>query len=127
MPNTDVLGSALKNLSRRQYVPIKVTIPFPANIDGIDETQTFLDDVTKLVQGNRRRIQRAAALGDDLFDGLTPMVRINAFIDASEDEKSSKASDLETQIMREIVEKLEPEEEEEEEEEEEIRRTTSRR
>ena len=48
------------------------------------------------------------------------MLRINAFIDASEDEKSSKASDLETQIMREIVEKLEPEEEEEEEEEEEI-------
>ena len=53
-----------------------------------------------------------------VFDGLTPMVRINAFIDASEDEKSSKASDLETQIMREIVEKLEPEEEEEEEEDE---------
>ena len=120
VPNTDVLGSALKNLSRRQYVPIKVTIPFPANIDGIDETQTFLDDVTKLVKETVDEFSVRPPSVTTVFDGLTPMVRINAFIDASEDEKSSKASDLETQIMREIVEKLEPEEEEEEEEEEEI-------
>ena len=120
VPNTDVLGSALKNLSRRQYVPIKVTIPFPANIDGIDETQTFLDDVTKLVKETVDEFSVRPPSVTTVFDGLTPMLRINAFIDASEDEKSSKASDLETQIMREIVEKLEPEEEEEEEEEEEI-------
>ena len=115
VPNTDVLGSALKNLSRRQYVPIKVTIPFPASVDGIAEMQTFVDDVTKLVTETVDEFSVRPPSVTTVFDGLTPKVRINAFIDASEDEKSCKANDLETQIMREIVEKLQPAEDEEEE------------
>ena len=115
VPNTDVLGSALKNLSRRQYVPIKVTIPFPVSVDGIAEMQTFVDDVTKLVTETVDEFSVRPPSVTTVFDGLTPKVRINAFIDASEDEKSCKANDLETQIMREIVEKLQPAEEEEEE------------
>jgi len=113
VPNTDVLGSALKNLSRRQYVPIKVTIPFPTSVDGKDEMQTFVDDVARLVSETVDDFSVRKPSVSTVFDGLTPKVRINAFIDASKDENSCKANDLETQIMRDIVEKLQPAEEEE--------------
>jgi small-conductance mechanosensitive channel len=112
VPNTDVLGSALKNLSRRQYVPIKVTIPFPTSVDGKDEMQTFVDDVARLVSETVDDFSVRKPSVSTVFDGLTPKVRINAFIDASKDENSCKANDLETQIMRDIVEKLQPAEEE---------------
>jgi len=111
VPNTDVLGSALKNLSRRQYVPIKITIPFPASVDGGAEMQTFVDDVTRLVSETVDDFSVRKPSVRVVFDGLTPKVRINAFIDASKDENTSVANDLETQIMRDVVEKLQPEEE----------------
>ena len=109
VPNTDVLGSALKNLSRRQYVPIKITIPFPASVDGKTEMQTFVDDVTRLVSETVDDFSVRKPTVRTVFDGLTPKVRINAFIDASKDENSSRANDLETQIMRDVVDKLQPE------------------
>ena len=112
VPNTDVLGSALKNLSRRQYVPIKITIPFPASVDGQAEMQTFVDDVARLVSETVDDFSVRKPTVRTVFDGLTPKVRINAFIDASKDENSTMANDLETQIMRNVVEKLQPAEDE---------------
>ena len=112
VPNTDVLGSALKNLSRRQYVPIKITIPFPASVDGQAEMQTFVDDVARLVSETVDDFSVRKPTVRTVFDGLTPKVRINAFIDASKDENSCMANDLETQIMRNVVEKLQPAEDE---------------
>ena len=112
VPNTDVLGSALKNLSRRQYVPIKITIPFPASVDGQAEMQTFVDDVARLVSETVDDFSVRKPTVRTAFDGLTPKVRINAFIDASKDENSCMANDLETQIMRNVVEKLQPAEDE---------------
>jgi len=38
------------------------------------------------------------------FDGLTPKIRIKAFIDGSKDK--SKAEDLTVKLMRDIVDKL---------------------
>ena len=112
VPNTDVLGSALKNLSRRQYVPIKITIPFPASVDGQAEMQTFVDDVARLVSETVDDFSVRKPTVRTVFDGLTPKVRINAFIDASKGENSCMANDLETQIMRNVVEKLQPAEDE---------------
>ena len=40
------------------------------------------------------------------FDGLTPKIRIKAFIDGSKEK--NKASDLEVQLMGAIVEKMQP-------------------
>lgn len=104
VPNTDVLGSALRNLSRREYIPIKETIPFPDSIKTKDQMQRFMDDITKLVVDTVDEWSVRKPVVHMTFDGLTPKIRIKAFIDGSKDK--SKAEDLTVKLMRDIVDKL---------------------
>ena len=104
VPNTDVLGSALRNLSRREYIPIKETIPFPDSIKTKEQMQRFMDDITKLVVDTVDEWSVRKPVVHMTFDGLTPKIRIKAFIDGSKDK--SKAEDLTVKLMRDIVDKL---------------------
>ena len=56
VPNTDVLSSALKNLSRREYVPVKLVVPFPPDTEAnkfsvlsSEASKKFVNDITCLV------------------------------------------------------------------------------
>lgn len=104
VPNTDVLGSALRNLSRREYIPIKETIPFPDSIKTKEQVQKFMDDITKLVVDTVDAWSVRKPVVHMTFDGLTPKIRIKAFIDGAKDK--NKADELTVELMRGIVEKL---------------------
>jgi small-conductance mechanosensitive channel len=104
VPNTDVLGSALKNISRREYVPIKLAIPFPDYVKSKSSMEKYVADVKKIVFDKVDDWSVRAPVVNMEFDGLTPKIRIKAFIDGSKDK--NKASDLEVQLMGAIVEKM---------------------
>lgn len=104
VPNTDILGSALRNLSRREYVPIKVTIPFPDNITAKETMHSFMKEIESIVYKHAdvysvRRPEVAMR-----FTNLTPSIRIKAFIDEAKD--PGKAMEIQTEMMEHIKEEM---------------------
>jgi small-conductance mechanosensitive channel len=103
VPNTDILGSALRNLSRREYVPIKVTIPFPESIKTKLAMQTFMYDVEKVVIGRTDVFSvRKPVVALEFSDQLTPSIRIKAYIDESTN--PGMATQMRTKMLEEISE-----------------------
>jgi hypothetical protein len=66
VPNTDVLSSALKNLSRREYVPVKLVVPFPPDTEAnkfsvlsSEASKKFVNDITCLVNNTGKGLSQS--------------------------------------------------------------------
>lgn len=103
VPNTDVLGSALRNLSRREYIPIKIKVPFPEAIKSRKGMATFVEEIRSLVMDTVDAYSVRTPTVDMKFDDLKPHISIKAFINGSKDK--NRAADLRTKLMLEIQEK----------------------
>lgn len=104
VPNTDILGSALRNLSRREYVPIKVTIPFPDNITAKETMHSFMKAIESIVYKHADAYSVRRPEVAMRFTNLTPSIRIKAFIDEAKD--PGKAMEIQTEMMEHIKEEM---------------------
>jgi small-conductance mechanosensitive channel len=104
VPNTDILGSALRNLSRREYVPIKVTIPFPDNITAKETMHSFMKEIESIVYKHADAYSVRRPEVAMRFTNLTPSIRIKAFIDEAKD--PGKAMEIQTEMMEHIKEEM---------------------
>lgn len=104
VPNTDILGSALRNLSRREYVPIKVTIPFPDNITAKETMHSFMKEIESIVYKHADAYSVRRPEVAMRFTNLTPSIRIKAFIDEAKD--PGKAMEVQTEMMEHIKEEI---------------------
>ena len=108
VPNTDVLGSALRNLSRREYSPIKIRIPYPEVLQTRDAMIGFMDEIRRLVgQVVDEYSVRAPSIQMEFDENasLLPNISIKAFINGSCDK--NKVRELRTLLMLGIRERLE--------------------
>jgi len=87
VPNTDVLGSALRNLSRREYSPIKIQIPYPDALQTREAMMGFTDEIRTFVSQTVRQYSiREPSIQlefDDNNATLRPKISIKAFINGS--------------------------------------------
>jgi len=104
VPNTDILGSALRNLSRREYVPIKVTIPFPDSITAKETMHKFMKEIESIVYKHADAYSVRRPEVAMRFTNLTPSIRIKAFIDEAKD--PGKAMEIQTEMMEHIKEEI---------------------
>lgn len=104
VPNTDILGSALRNLSRREYVPIKVTIPFPDSITAKETMHSFMKEIESIVYKHADAYSVRRPEVAMRFTNLTPSIRIKAFIDEAKD--PGKAMEIQTEMMEHIKEEM---------------------
>lgn len=104
VPNTDILGSALRNLSRREYVPIKVTIPFPDNITAKETMHSFMKEIESIVYKHADAYSVRRPEVAMRFTNLTPSIKIKAFIDEAKD--PGKAMEIQTEMMEHIKEEM---------------------
>ena len=104
VPNTDILGSALRNLSRREYVPIKVTIPFPDSITAKETMHKFMKEIESIVYKHADAYSVRRPEVAMRFTNLTPSIRIKAFIDEAKD--PGKAMEIQTEMMEHIKEEM---------------------
>ena len=104
VPNTDVLSSALKNLSRREYVPIKVDLQFPEGVTTEGEMRKFTNDIGVITNNVTHGVAIGPPSVQIQFDGLNPTVKIKAYIDGRVEQN---CDELKASLMREIVKKVE--------------------
>lgn len=114
VPNTDVLSSALKNLSRREYVPVKLVVPFPPDTEAnkfsvlsSEASKKFVNDITCLVNNTVSASSvRPPKVTVTFASGLKPSIKIKAFIDGNGNDKFAVEA-LEAEVTRQVVEHIE--------------------
>lgn len=103
VPNTDILGAALRNLSRRKFMPLVVQLDLPEGIETTPDIYDFVQEL-ELLWINRvdslsiRRPKVSLDYGDKLG---RPTITLRAFID--EAKGGDKTPKLKATVMQEIA------------------------
>jgi len=104
VPNTDILGAALRNLSRRKFIPIIVNVDVPDTIDTAFGVRDFVSQLERLLISrvdsmSERKPQVRLEYGDNVNQPQSVVLR--GFIEESMG--FEKVNNLKTLLMQDIA------------------------